>query len=294
MTPAIQTIGIFDSGIGGFSVLRPFVAAYPANYLYLGDNARAPYGDRPPEEIIAFVKEGAAFLLERGVDALLLACNTASVLAGDALRREYPNLPLFDTTAAVCALVAKHHPRHLGLLATAATVHSRCYEEKLLAQDPAMHMESIACPNWVPLVEQNQFGTAHALHTVENTVRPWMQNPPEAVLLGCTHFPFLRREIEQLLPGVPLLDPAEEILRAFLQTFVADAVMATMRTAWKIGGQNERLKKEGTEKNSVPSQPAPASPSVHICTTGNAAAVHAVATRIFPHLPFSMETVHLS
>lgn len=281
MARAIQTIGIFDSGIGGFSVLRPFVASYPAKYLYLGDNARAPYGDRPPEEIIAFVKESTAFLLERGIDALLLACNTASVLAGPILRKEYPDLPLFDTTDAVCSLVAKRSPRRLGLLATAATVQSHCYERKLLEQNPLLSIESIACPTWVPLVEQNQFGTENALRTVERAIHPWMQNPPEAILLGCTHFPFLCREIETLLPGVPLLDPAEEILHAFFKTCLPDRESANV------------LKKEGCDKNHIPSRSIDRLSSVHICTTGNMKAVSAVATRLFPQLSFSIENVQL-
>ena len=203
-------VAVFDSGIGGIGVLREIRKILPhENLLYFGDTANAPYGERSHDEILGLVLRHAARLLT-GAKALVLACNTATAVAANALRAAYPDTPIIGIEPAVKpAAFTKNHPVVL-VLATEATLH----EGKLAAllQEFAGRATFITCaaPGLVRLVEQGHFNdklTAHYLHTCLSPILA--ETRPDAVVLGCTHFPFAAHAISRFLgDDVPLFDGA--------------------------------------------------------------------------------------
>lgn len=193
-------IGVFDSGVGGLTVLKALKEALPReDFLYFGDTARVPYGQKPLGMVRRFAWEIAGFLLRQGVKAIVVACNTASSAALPDLA-EALSIPVFGVLEPA-AEEAQAYGK-VGLIGTTATVESRSYERLLpLAW-------SKACPLFVPLVEEGLWNDPVALLVA----RHYMEDAPEdleALILGCTHYPFLKETLRQVLPGVQLIDSAQ-------------------------------------------------------------------------------------
>ena len=206
MTPA--TIGIFDSGMGGLTVLRALLDARAApRFIYLGDTARLPYGTKSPETVRRYAVTLANQLTARGVDLIVVACNTVSAVALDSL--ETAGVPIIGVVEPG-ARVAAAAGGPVGVLGTAATIASGAYERAIARVDPSIEVRSRACPLFVPLVEEG-----------------WTEGPVPAavagrylaelgdvrtVLLGCTHYPALRGVLTAALPGVTIVDSAEAVV----------------------------------------------------------------------------------
>lgn len=193
-------IGVFDSGVGGLTVLKALKEALPReDFLYFGDTARVPYGQKPLGMVRRFAWEIAGFLLRQGVKAIVVACNTASSAALPDLA-ETLSIPVFGVLEPA-AEEAQAYGK-VGLIGTTATVESRSYERLLpLAW-------SKACPLFVPLVEEGLWNDPVALLVA----RHYLEDAPEdleALILGCTHYPFLKETLRQVLPGVQLIDSAQ-------------------------------------------------------------------------------------
>lgn len=212
---ACARLGLFDSGLGGLSVLRAIRRRRPdVPLLYVGDTARVPYGPRPAAEIIAFNLEIAAFLQRQGAKRLVVACNTSCALALDALRQGSP-LPVHGLIGPGAA-AALSHPNALlasggvGVVATEGTIRVGAYGHALRALHPALRVRELACPAWVPLVEAGLSDSRQAIEAVHEALSPWRSDPPAVLILGCTHYPFLSKAIRSVLgPEVLLVDPAE-------------------------------------------------------------------------------------
>ncbi len=210
----MTTLGVFDSGAGGLTVLRALRARLPgARYLYLGDTARLPYGSKSQATVARYAVESARFLVEHGAEYLVIACNTASALALDELRAAVavPVLGVIETGAD--AARAQTRSGDVTVLATAATVASRAYTAAL--GERGVRALEKACPLLVPLVEEGW-----TTHPVTREVLAIYLREAEAeardsglsadsIVLGCTHYPLLRAEIETLAPGVAVIDSAE-------------------------------------------------------------------------------------
>ncbi|MER3602735.1 MAG: glutamate racemase [Thermus sp.] len=197
-------IGVFDSGVGGLTVLKALREALPKeDFLYFGDTARVPYGQKPLGMVRRFAWEIAGFLLRKGVKAIVVACNTASSAALPELS-EALSIPVFGVLEPA-AEEARPHAK-VGLIGTTATVESRAYERFLpLAW-------SKACPLFVPLVEEGLWNDPVALLVAKH----YLEDAPEdleALILGCTHYPFLKETLRQVLPGVQLIDSAQATAR---------------------------------------------------------------------------------
>ena len=237
------TIGVFDSGFGGLTVLRELVAAIPqARYVYLGDTARLPYGSKSRETIVRYALSSANFLHQRGAELLVVACNTATALALDDLRAALP-IPVIGVVdpgtraaARACPPAVNHRPDVL-VLATQATVDSHAYAR---ACDAAgLHATEKACPLLVPLVEEgwdpNGSASAKASVTYE-VLRVYLlealaQAPDaRAVLLGCTHYPLLRPAIEHTLAElhhiIPVIDSAHATAQAVASQLASSQLTA--------------------------------------------------------------------
>jgi len=208
-------IGVFDSGFGGLTVLRELVRTLPDyDYLYLGDNARTPYGTRSFETVYRFTLECVEYLFEQGCELVILACNTASAKALRTIQQH--DLPLLAPQRRVLGVIRPSveavgritRTGHVGVLATSGTVKSDSYALELAKLYPHVRVWQEACPMWVPLVENGEFDSPGADYFIEQHVAGLMAQCPDidTVILGCTHYPLLEAKIRRYLPeGVQLL-----------------------------------------------------------------------------------------
>ncbi len=223
--PDPRPIGVFASGVGGLPVLREIVRRLPVeSTIYLGDNARAPYGTRSDEEVLAFSSQALDALAERNVKAIVVACNTSTAVGIGALRRRYdlPILGVIRPGASAAALASRN--RRVGVIATPATIRSHAYFSAIKDENPAIEVYEHATPTLVPLVEAGVLAGSAAELTVADALAPLFgerdaagefifPKPPGAtidtLLLGCTHYPLLRALIAtQVGDGVAIVDSA--------------------------------------------------------------------------------------
>lgn len=210
-------IGVFDSGVGGLTVLHELLVSLPTeDYLYLGDTRRFPYGDRTQEELRAFSVEIADHLLEQGAKLLVVACNSASAAALDALedhlRGEVDVIGVLKP-AAQLAVVASHTGR-IGLLATPATVESGAYERAIIDADQHVHLESVACPDLAPIIQGGFPFDEHIVETVRGYCAPLKAAEVDTVILGSTHYPLCAPILQRMLgPRVTLVSAGAGVAR---------------------------------------------------------------------------------
>ena len=207
-----RPIGVFDSGVGGLTVLAELHRRMPAeSTVYLGDNARTPYGPRPADEVRRFTLEAVDWLLAQDVKLLVLACNTATARAlPDA--RSRASVPVVGVVrpGAVSAAAATRS-RQVGVIATAGTVESGAYPDAIVEADPAIHVAQQACPELVPMVEAGILDGRRAESVLRAYLEPMRAANPamDTLLLGCTHYPLLRGPIEAIVgPDVAVVDSA--------------------------------------------------------------------------------------
>jgi glutamate racemase len=215
-----RPIGVFDSGMGGLTVLHECLVTMPhEDFVYLGDAARLPYGPRPLPEIRRFAHEIATYLEREGVKIVVAACNSATAAALPDLQRRLtvPVVGVLSPEAHAAVLATRN--RRIGLLATAATVTSGRYEQLVAALDAGAHMTSVACPRLVPLIEgDDPFG-----ETTVSAVREYAAElraaEVDTVILGCTHYPLIRPIFQRVFGrGVSLVFSAEETAREVAET----------------------------------------------------------------------------
>lgn len=221
-------IGIFDSGIGGLTVVRALRAARPdLSYVYLGDTARAPYGTKSPETIRRYAEDCADFLIAKGAKAIIIACNTASSLASEHLRARHPELPIFEVVGpAVRAALKASAKKRIGLIGTRATVGSGVYERMLKAADPSVEVVARHAQLLISLVEEGWIHEPETSTIISKYVGPIREAGVDALILGCTHFPILKDRIDAAMgAGVALIDSAEAVVAEFRATLEADAAL---------------------------------------------------------------------
>lgn len=214
-------LGMFDSGVGGLSVLRRLhqlasvCQSRTFEFVYLGDTARCPYGNRQPEEIRQFLHQIISFLSDQEVDHVVMACNTSAAVGIDFARQISP-VPIHDLISPTAKFVASRF-RRIGVMATQSTVNSSAFSTKINYLAPEAQVFEIACPKLVPLVEAGElFGDQAKAALMEYTSK-LEEFEAEAIVLGCTHFPFLARALRDLLPDtVALVDPAEMLARQLI------------------------------------------------------------------------------
>ena len=223
-------IGVFDSGYGGLTILHGIRQLLPMyDYVYLGDNARAPYGTRSFDVVYQFTRQAVMKLFEMGCHLVILGCNTASAKALRSIQRN--DLPELDTsrrvlgvirpTAEVIGTLTKNN--HVGLLATEGTVKSHSYDLEIRKLWPKIKVTGVACPFWVPLVEYNEADSPGADYFVKKRIDELMRRDPDidSIILGCTHYPLLMPKIVKYVrPGVRIIPQGEYVadsLQAYLE-----------------------------------------------------------------------------
>jgi glutamate racemase len=205
--PADALLGLFDSGLGGLTVLRRLLQRRPGQpCLYVGDTARVPYGGRSPAEIRAIACEVVVWLRDHGAQVLVMACNTTNALALDVAQAE-AGVPVVGLIDAVAQRVEQ---RRVGVLATPATVASGAYGHALRGSMEGRTVVEVGCPLFVPAIERNDLGSPGLRAVAAAYLEPLLEARVQAVVLGCSHYPLLRRLLASLLPpGVVLIDPSE-------------------------------------------------------------------------------------
>lgn len=278
-----RPIGVFDSGVGGLTVLREIIRRTPLEpTLYLGDNDRAPYGTRSDDEVLAFSTQSLDALVERDVKALVVACNTSTAVGLAAFRQRYdlPVLGVVRPGAAAAALATRNG--HVGVIATPATIRSHAYHDAIKVENPGVHVVEHATPALVPMVEAGELSGATAEATIAESLAPFLPaagsgsgaaadgRPPadaiDTLLLGCTHYPLLRPLFVELLGD---------------DVAIVDSATATASALAELLGVN-RLE-----------APAGTTPSHVQMTTGDADRFEAVAGRLFGPAFVSVEPVEL-
>ncbi len=212
-----RPIGVFDSGLGGLSCIKPICKLLPnENVVYFGDTARTPYGDKARDTIIRFAIQIADFLTHQDVKMILIACNTVSALCTEILREKFPSIPIVSIIEPTVEHIAERRLKNVGIIATHATVKSGVYERQLRAH--GIPSCSKACPVFVPLIE-NGFWEGKVIETVAHYYLDSFieTNSVENLVLGCTHYPFIQETIGELYPTVNFVNPSkivvEEVVR---------------------------------------------------------------------------------
>ena len=285
-----RPIGVFDSGVGGLTVLREIVRRTPfESTIYLGDNARTPYGPRPDEEVLAFSTQSLDALVERDVKALVVACNTSTAVGIGAFRRRYalPVLGVIRPGAQAAALSTRN--RRVGVIATPATVRSRAYFASIKDENPAIEVYEHATPTLVPMVEAGILSGPEAEATVAAALEPLLgerdadgesvfPRPPGAsidtLLLGCTHYPLIRSVIAGIAgERIAIVDSANATASALAELLIVNGLEApgtTRGTAADAGLAGHERPDEVT------------APATHVqLTTGDPERFSDLARRLF-------------
>lgn len=219
-------IGVFDSGVGGISVLREAVRTLPhERFLFYGDTLHAPYGTKTKEEVLALSRNVVKTLLSQGAKAILIACNTATSAAAAALREEYPQVPIIAMEPALKPASLLHHDGIVLSLATPGTIAGEKY-----AHLYALYGEgvvSLPCPGLMEFVERGQLDGPELSAYLEALFAPYRNQHVEAVVLGCTHYSFLRQTIAAFFPDVPLIDGNEGTVRQLRRRLTECGLLAS-------------------------------------------------------------------
>ena len=251
MTP----IGVFDSGYGGLTILRQMRQLLPQyDYLYLGDNARAPYGSHSFEVIYKYTLQAVEYLFSQGCPLVILACNTASAKALRTIQQR--DLQRIDPTRRVLGVIRPTveaigpltQSRHVGLLATAGTVNSGSYTMEIHKLWPDIEVTGQACPMWVPLVENFEFDSPGADYFVKKRIEGILRLDPEidTLILGCTHYPLLMNKILKYTPPGIRIVPQGEYVASALQKYLERH--SELQVSLSQNGTCKYLTTESTEK----------------------------------------------
>lgn len=217
-----RPIGVFDSGVGGLSVVRELRSRMPGEeIIYFADTAHVPYGNRSHEEILFLGERILDYFIQQEVKVVVAACNTSSAVSIPVLKERYPIpiITVLEPGAREAALISRGR---IGIMATRTTVDSQAYPRQIKMENPDLLVTQVACPRFVPLVETGQIEGAEAEDAVREYLEPLLEAEIDTLVLGCTHYPFLAPVISRYLPpSVQIVDPAlptiaelEEVLKA--------------------------------------------------------------------------------
>ncbi len=248
-------IGIFDSGYGGLTILHGIRQLLPEyDYLYLGDNARTPYGTRSFEVVYEFTRQAVMKLFEMGCHLVILGCNTASAKALRTIQQN--DLLKLDATRRVLGVIrptaevigSLTHNRHVGIFATEGTIKSESYNLEIHKLYPDIQVTGVACPFWVPLVEYNEADSPGADYFVKKRIDQLLRQDPQidTIILGCTHYPLLLPKIHKYIPrGIRIIAQGEYVASSLQQYFVRHPEMEQRCTK---NGQTRYLTTENPER----------------------------------------------
>jgi len=204
-----SSIGFFDSGVGGLSVLARFREILPnENIVYFGDTVHLPYGNKTKEELVGYAKDILNFMSEKNVKAVVIACNTSSAQAYDAIKELY-NFPIYPIIQTCAKGIGVNNYKKIGVFATEATVKSGKYSEELKKGNSNIQVKEIASKNWVGIVEGVSENREKNIKNIQYEIKEMLEFKPDKIILGCTHYPYLMNEFVKYAPRELFIDPAE-------------------------------------------------------------------------------------
>jgi glutamate racemase len=227
----MKPIGVFDSGVGGLTVVKELITQLPnEDLVYFGDTARVPYGIKSKETIIRFSIENILFLLKQDVKLICVACNTASSLALPAIRNHF-KVPIVGVISpGVREAVYATQNKRIGVIGTRGTVKSRSYEFEIKQLDPAMKVTAVACPLFVPFVEEGWHEHKVVVEVAQAYLKPLKEAKVDTVILGCTHYPLLKPVIRKVLgENVRLIDSAKQVAIEVKEILAAERQLSNGR-----------------------------------------------------------------
>lgn len=237
-------IGVFDSGFGGLTVLSAFLDRLPQyDYLYLGDTARAPYGNHSKETILDYTREGVEFLFSQGASLVILACNTASSNALRELQEELIRKPgvkdknILGVVIPIAEEVGRLKKTELALIGTRATVDSGVYQKEIEKHLKGFHLEQAACPLLVPLIEEGWAQSMETKRILKDYLRPLKFRNPELLIPACTHYPILQKEMQRVMGKKTLVLKTGEVVAKSLEDYLK-----------RHPEMEKRLEKKGSRK----------------------------------------------
>jgi glutamate racemase len=258
-----RPIGVFDSGVGGLTVLHELLVRLPhEDFLYLGDTARFPYGQRSADELRSYALEIAGLLLERGAKLLLVACNSSTAAALPALRSHLAGAEQGVEVIGVVGpearlAVQRTHNGRIGLLATPATVASHAYAEAVSATGEWAHLVSVPCPDLAPIIQQGFPFDEHVVEIVRSYCRPLREAQVDTVILGCTHYPLVAPMLRRMLgPNVTLVNSGQAAARVVERALAARGLANERDTEgdyrFLCTGDTETFRAQGTHFLQMP------------------------------------------
>lgn len=246
-----MAVGIFDSGVGGLTVLREVRKVLPNEKIYyFGDTARVPYGDKSKELIVRYSKQIVEFLLERKVSAIVVACNTATSLALEELNATY-KIPIIGVIeAGVRTALYTTKENRIGVIGTAATIGSRKYEIEIKKRRNDTKVYSRACPLFVPAVEEGII-SGKLIKQIARLYLAELDNKIDTLILGCTHYPLLKEPINELYPDLEIVDPARETAYDLKEILIKEKLLKNDAEKGKevqyfVTDSSEKFKEIGT------------------------------------------------
>jgi len=221
------SIGMFDSGIGGLTVLKEVKKLLPSEHiLYLGDSARLPYGNKSPQTITKYALESAIFLLTKGIKVLVIACNTSSALALDILKRKLPIPVLGVIHPAAAEAVQYTKTKKIGVIGTKATINSMAYVKAIKKLDPEIEVLAKSCPLFVPIVEEGLENDKVALLMAEKYLDAFQHSGIDSLVMGCTHYPILEPVIKKVISkDINIINTGRETAREVKHTLETQAII---------------------------------------------------------------------
>jgi len=226
-----RPIGIFDSGMGGLTVVKEVIRSLPEEkIIYFGDTARVPYGPKSKETVIRFSIENILFLLRQKVKLIIIACNTSSSVAISVVEKNFkvPIIGVINPGAREAIKVTKNNK--IGIIGTRTTIKSRAYEKKIKEQEPRAEVFSVACPLFVPLAEEGWLDAPVTKEVAKIYLAPLKKQKIDTIVLGCTHYPLLKPVIKQALgKGITLVDSAKEVTREAKSILEKHGTLASRR-----------------------------------------------------------------
>lgn len=225
-----RPIGFFDSGLGGLTCIPYLMKALPnERIIYFGDTARTPYGSKAPSTITSFSLQIADFLVQNNVKMIVIACNTVSATCLDELRAKFSSIPILGIITPAAKIVASTctAENHIGIIGTKVTIKSNAYTEKILKFNPYLDLNSVACPTFVPLIEegivQHEIMDLSIQYYLDHFIA---YNRIDTLVLGCTHYPLIRKNIQKLYPHLRIINPSEEILASIKAELNGNGLLA--------------------------------------------------------------------
>ena len=223
-----RPIGFFDSGLGGLTCIPYLMKELPEEkFIYFGDTARTPYGSKAVSTIRKFSAQIAEFLVENDVKLLVIACNTISATALSHIKEKFPDIPILGIIKPAAEKVVNTYSedKKIGIIGTKATISSGAYNKHINEKNAAFNVSSVACPAFVPLIEEG----IRSDDIIDRVINHYMddfilENAIDVLVLGCTHYPFIRKNVERIYPGISIIDPSQ-VLISEVQKILTDKDM---------------------------------------------------------------------